>query len=810
MSAMQDARQAVRLMMKNRGFTAVALAVLALGIGANTALFSVLNAVLIKPLPYTEPDRLVQLGRELSIGRSNAVSPSQFLYWSEHNRSFSAMATYEGRGGGLNLVEGDRPERVASLGVSPGFFGVLGVAPQVGRDFLPEDGIEGAPKAVMISDGLWRRRFGGDAAVIGRPIRLSGEQRTVIGVMARGFDFINHADVWTPLALTFDPQDAAAVYYVVGRLQPEASLATAQTEMAAVAAALAGEHPALMREGEGVFAQPYLNQLVGTLRPALLMLLGAVALVLLIASANVANLLLARATERRREMALRTSLGASRGRIVRQLLAESLLLALLGGGLGLLVARAGVGLLIQFNPTNLPRLDIIEIDGPVVAFTIAIAVVTGVLFGLVPALQASKIDLQEALKEGSAGAGTGVGRGRARGALVVSEMALALVLLVGATLLLDSFSRVTSLDPGYDYQQVLTLKMSPGETEGLTTAKLTRFVAQAAERLEAQPGIEAAATISTLPLEHGLMSRFNVEGRDQPDSTEQEGRAQWRLISPDYFRAMDIPMLRGRTFNEHDTAETPPVIIINEALAERYFPDEDPIGKGLLTGGPEDPPERIIAVVGDISELALDRPPVPTIFAAATQASDGTTAFLANLFPTSWVIRTAGDPASYGPAVRSTILALDPEQPVSNLRPLAELMSTSIATRQLSTLLLTLFAGLALVLAVVGIYGVMSYAVAQRTQEIGIRQALGATGGATLRLILGQGLRLALIGIVLGILAALGLSRLLLALLFETTATDPKTFAAASLALLLAATAACLVPALRATRVDPLVALRNE
>ncbi|MCP3963393.1 MAG: ABC transporter permease, partial [bacterium] len=758
---------------------------------------------------YLEPDRLVQLGRQLPMGRSNAVSINQFLYWRDHQRSFSGMATYEGRGGGVNLVEGDRPERVGSLGVSTSFFSVLGVPPQLGRDFTAEDGAEGAPRVAMISDGLWRKRFGSSREVVGRTIRLSGEEHTVIGVMARGFDFINRADVWTPLTLRFDLESSPAVYYTVVRLRPEVSLDVARTDMQAIGEALRGEYPTMMRDGEEVFARPYLDQVVGNVRPALWILLGAVGLVLLVACANVANLLLARATGRRREMALRASLGANRLDIVRQLLVESLLLALIGGGLGLLAARLGMGLLVTVKPSSLPRLDAVEIDGPVIVFTFTVAVLTGVLFGLVPALQAARVDLGEVLKDGSAGAGAR--RGWARSALVVSETALALVLVIGAALLLASFAKVTALDPGYDYQKVLTMKMSPGAggSDDLTTARLSAFVDQVVERLEAKPGIEAAATISTLPLEHGLMTFFDVEGRPRPDATEREGGAQWRLTSPDYFRAMGIPLVAGRAFTAHDDADSPRVIVINQALARRYFPDEDPVGRALVQDADE-PPDRIIGVVGDVRELALDRPPTPTVYAAAAQAPDETTAFLANLFPVSWVVRTTGDPLDYGGIVRAEILAVDPEQPVSDLRGLEELMSGSIASRQFSTLLLSIFAALALVLAVVGIYGVMSYAVAQRTREIGIRQALGATGGAALRLILGQGVKLASIGVAVGVLAALASSRWLTSMLYETAPTSPAIYATTSAALLAAVAVACLIPAMRATRVDPIVALRDE
>ncbi len=803
----QDLRQAVRMMIKHRGFTAVALTVLALGIGANSALFSVLDSVLLKPLPYHEPDRLVQLGRQLPMGRSDAVSINQFLYWRDHQHSFDGMATYEGRGGGLNLVDGDRPERVTSLSVSTSFFSVLGVQPQIGRDFSAEDGVEGAPSVAMISDGLWRRRFGASPAVVGRTIRLSGEEHTVIGVMARGFDFVNSADVWTPLTLTFDLENSPAVYYTVVRLRPEVTLDAAHADMQAVTEALRNDYPTVMRDGEEISVRPLLDQMVGNVRPALLILLGAVGLVLLIACANVANLLLARSAGRRREIALRASLGASRVQIVRQLLVESLLLALVGGGLGLLVSRMGIGLLVSFKPSSLPRLDTVTLDGSVIAFTFAVTVLTGVLFGLVPALQASRIDLHEALKDGTAGAS--LRRGWARSILVVSEMALALVLAIGAALLLHSLVKVTALHPGYDYQQVLTMKMSPGGSEELTTARLTHFVDQVVERLEAQPGIEAAATTSALPLQHGLMTLFDVEGRAHPDSTERQGRAQWRLVSEDFFRAMGIPLLAGRGFAEQDHADSSAVIVVNEALADQYFPDEDPVGRGLIQS-PGEPADRIIGVVGNVRELALDRAPAPTVYTLDSQAPDDVTAFLANLFPVSWVIRTSGDPLIYGPVVRDEILAIDPEQPVSSLRSMEELMSSSLASRQFSTLLLAVFAALALLLAMVGIYGVMSYSVSQRTREIGIRQALGATGRSALRLILGQGIKLAVVGVGVGVLAALGLSRFLTSQLYDTAPTSPAIFILTSLAAVLAAAAASLVPAMRATRVDPIDALRNE
>jgi len=809
---LQDIRVAIRILARNPGFTAVALVVLTLGIGANSAVFSVVNSVLLEPLPYKDSDRLMQLGREVPQGRSDAVSISQFLFWRANNRSFTRMATYDGRGGGTNLVEGDHPERIPSIRVSVEFFDVLQVSPQLGRSFTIEDGHDGAEPVVIISDGLWRRRFGADPSIIGRVLRLSGSDRTVIGVMARDFDFNTHAEMWMPLTTVFAPQDRSAVYYVVARLNDGSTAETAQSDMNSVGERLRAEYPDLMVERERIFVRAHLDQVVGRVRPALMILMGAVALVLLIACANVANLLLARATGRRKEIALRAALGAGRLRIVRQLLTESVLLAVSGGMLGLVAARWGLGALTAMEPEHLPRFDTIDVDGTVFAFTLVLAVVTVILFGLFPSFQACKIDLHQVLKEGTSRTSAGPRRGRARGILVVTEVALALVLLIGATLLIDSFVRITRLDPGYDYEHVLTMKMSFGGATELTTARFTDVTRQIAERLKATPGIETAATISTLPLQHGLMTFFNVEGNTEAEGANARGMAQWRMIASDYFKAMGIPLVRGRTFTETDTTDSQRVIIVNEALVRKYFPNEDPIGRGLQSGDPSTgaPPDRIVGVVGDVREVALDRPESPTVFSFSAQADDGTTAFLASVLPTCWVVRTTGDPLGHANTIRSAVLAVDPEQPISSVRSMEQVMSESMARRQFNTALLTIFASVALLLAVVGIYGIMSYSVAQRTHEMGIRMALGAARGETLRLVLGHGMKLAVIGVVIGVVGAFALTRLMLSMLYEISATDPKTFVLASLIILLTAAIACLGPALRATRVDPMVALRCE
>ncbi len=806
-----DLKHAIRLLSGSPGFTAIILLVLALGIGGNSAIFSVVNAVLLQPLDYPDSGQLAQIGRQLPAGFSNAQTILQFAYFRDRNHSFSGMATYDGRGGGMNLSEGGEPERIPSIRVSSEFFEVLQSPPQLGRDFTSADGLPGAEKVAIISDGLWQRRFGGDRRVVGRSLRLSGQSYTVVGVMRRGFRFVNPADVWTPLTVVADPNDRSAVFYIVARLKPGVTVAAAQSDMDGVAEGFRREYPDVMQARERAIVRPFSEQVIGDIRPALWILLGAVALVLLIACANVANMLLARATGRSRELAVRAALGAGRLRIARQLVVESLLLAVLGGALGLLLARGCIDFLLGLRPANLPRLDEIVVDRTVLLFTLGLSLLTGFLFGLFPALQSSRIDMVEAMKEGAGRLSAGMRRGFARAALVVFEVAVASILLVGAALLIVSFSRMRELDPGFDANNILTMKMSFGNPRQLTTARFTAFTEEVVRRLKAVPGIDSAATISTLPLEHGLMLFFDVEGRPR-DPKERAGRAQWRLITPEYFRAMGIPLLQGRGFTERDTVDSPPVVIINRALARQYFQQENPIGKGLLGGNPgsQEPALEIVGVADDIRELALDRPPTPTVFAAASQAPDTTTAFLASILPTCWVVRTEGDPLEWSGAVRREILSVDRDQPVSDIRAMEEVLSQSAARREFNTLLIGAFAGLAILLAAAGIYGVTSYSVEQRTHEIGIRIALGAERRETLRLVLRRSLMLTAAGVLIGLAGALALTRVLSTLLFGVSATDPATFVFTAALIAAVSLLASYVPARRATRVDPVLALRRE
>jgi len=663
----QDIRYAIRTLFGSPGFTLVVLAVIALGIGANSALFSVVNSVILRPLPYGEPEQLVQLGREFPRGRSDATTIQHVAYWRENSRSFDDVAAYEGRGGGLNLVGEGQPEHLPSLRVSTNFFQVLKVDPQHGRHFALADSHDGAEKVAMISDGLWRRRFASDPAAVGKVIRVSGEQRTVIGVMQRGFDFINNADIWTPMSIVPSPDDRASVYYVVARLKQDVLLEAAQIDIDQVAEQLRADFPETMAENERAYVNPLLNQVIGNVRPALLMLGGAVGIVLLIACANVANLLLARATRRQRELALRAAIGAGRGRIIRQLITESAVLATAGGALGLAAAHGGLSLLIRFRPAELPRLDAVHVDARVLGFTLIVTLITVVLFGLPPAIRASRVDLNSALKDG--GGGSVAQGGRARELLIISEVALAMILLIGATLMIKSFSRLTGLDPGFDHEQTLTMKMAFGGRADLTSQYFNDFSTRVKEQLEAMPGIEQAGTISTLPLEHGLMGTFQAPGA-VGEQGAAPGRNQWRITTPGYFEAMGIPLLRGRDFNNLDSPDSEQVVIINRELGRQAFAEQDPLGQMLLVDGPDQPASRIVGVVGDIREVGLARPPAPTVFVPASQMPDGTIQFLAGLFPTCWVVKTQGQPMASADAIQKAILSIDPELPVSSVRGL--------------------------------------------------------------------------------------------------------------------------------------------
>ncbi len=805
---LNDFRFAFRMLLKKPGFTAVAVVTLALGIGANTAIFSVVNTVLLRPLPLKDPDRLIQLYARYPVGGNTLISVPKFAFWINQNGVFEHMAGYDPVETGFNLASGSEPDRLRGIRVTADFFRLVGVNPVLGRNFLPEEDHPGAERVVILSQKLWKQRFGANPDILGKPLTLSGETYTVIGIMPTFFQFSAQADLWTLFRGVPNSQDPANRLHVVGRLKPDISIELARLEMDRVARQFRQEYPNRIGKNETVGLIPLREQLVGDVQPPLLLLLGSVGLVLLIACTNVANLLLARATARKKEMGVRMALGASRLRLIRQLLTESALLSLIGGALGLLTGAWALEVLLALDPGNIPRLGEIGINGRVLGFTLAISLLTGIIFGLAPAFEASKSDLNETLKEGTSRTTVGTRRRRARNLLVVSEVSLALVLLIGATLLMESFRRLRSVKPGFDPSHVLTLQMSLTESKYATTPQVANFYRQALERIEALAGVETAAAVSGLPLDQSLSWNFNIEGR-----SNFTAGGQWRAITPSYFKVMRIPLMQGRYFTEGDAENTSPVVIINETLARKYWPSEDPIGQHLtISMGLErvDAPRQIVGIVGDVM-LTLDKPEVsPELFVPSPQVPSKMMVFMNQMQPPNWVVRTALEPLSLREAVKREIQKVDRQQPVFNIRSMEQVVSTSIAPQNFNMLLMSVFAAIALLLASVGIYGVMSYSVQQRTHEIGIRIALGAQKGGVIRLVVRQGMLLALVGVAIGLAASLALSRALSSLLFGVSARDPTIFAGVSVLLAGVTLLASYFPARRATKVDPMEALRYE
>jgi putative ABC transport system permease protein len=807
---LQDVRYAIRTLIKSRGFTAVAVFALALGIGANTAIFSVINAAMIRPLPFKDPDRLVMVWEHNRprARTQNVVSPANFLNWKDRNNVFEDMALfYDTR---FNLTDVDDPEEIPAQSVTTNFFNLIGVSPALGRAFEPEDEQPGREAIVILSDGLWRRRFGGDPEITGKTIKLNGNVFTVIGVMPPDFHFFikggsltgNQPELWSPVIFSAADRNPRGRYATaVAKLKPNVTREQAQSEMGTIASTLEEQYKDF-DTGWGVNIVPLREQFFGDIRPALWVLLGAVSFVLLIACANVANLLLARAASRQKEIAIRTALGAGRFRIVRQLLTESLLLAALGGILGLLLAMWGVDLLLAFSPKDMPSLGGVGIDYQVLGFTLLISLMTGLIFGLAPALEASRPNLNETLKEGGKGAGSGTRSHRVRDIFVVAEVALALVLLIGSGLMIKSFFKLQSINPGFNAENLLTVRLLlPGSKYGEDHQRIS-FFRQALSRIESLPGVRSAGAVSFLPFASlGAATSFTIEGRPEPPAGEKF-TLDVRVCDPNYFRTMGIPLLRGRNFTEKEATEASHVVLINEAMARTYFPDEDPIGKRVTISMAAKPvPTEIIGVVGDIKHVGLDVEPRAMSYWPHPELPYS---FM------SIVVRTEGDPLSFAPAVKREVQALDKDQPIADVRTMEQLLSASVARARFSTLLLGIFAGLALLLAAVGIYGVMSYSVTQRTHEIGIRMALGASQKDVMRLVVGQGMTLALVGVVIGVVAAFFLTRVMASLLFGVSATDPLTFVAISAVLSGVALVANLVPARRAIKIDPMVALRYE
>jgi putative ABC transport system permease protein len=801
----QDMRYAVRVLLRTPSFSIVAVLALALGIGVNSAIFSVVNALLIRPLPYGESDRLVKINNfEARSNSDSAVSPPGFVDYRDQSHSYqSVSATYLGNTA-LNFSEEGEPERLTGGRVSANFFTTLGVQPLLGRVFVEEEDQPGKNRVVVLSHSLWSRRFGSDRDLVGKDITLNGQSFNVIGVMPAGFQWKGD-DLWRPLALapeSFAADQRGSEYLsVIARLKREATIEQAQAEMDTIANNIRLSNPNFYGgdPGWGVRVTSLHDEVVGSIKPTLLILLGAVSFVLLIACANVANLLLARAAARQKEIAIRSALGASRFQLIRQLLTESLLLALVSGGLGLLLAVWGVRVLVAAGGNSIPRAQEIAIDGRVLGFTFLISLLTALLFGVIPAIQASKTDLQVALKEG--GRGSTAGRQRLRAVLVVADVALSLVLLIGAGLLIKSFGRLLDVSPGFQPQGLLTMQMSLPAFKYREANQIKAFYEATIEGIKAIPGVQSAGAVSDLPLSGSVHSgSFNIEGRP-PAPGEDELHADIRSATPEYFQAMQIPLLKGRFFTEQDTREARPVAIIDDTLAQHYFPGEDPLGKRVEFQQGKPIWREIVGVVGRVKHKALDVEFKDKLYSPHAQVSYSTM-FL--------VVRTATDPMSLVSAVRGSIKTVDKDQPVYKVTAMEQLLADSLGQRRLSVMLFGLFAAVAMVLASVGLYGVISYSVTQRTNEIGIRMALGAERLDIFKMVIGQGLALTLTGVGLGLAGAFALTRVMSSLLFDVTPTDPVTFAMVPLLLAAVALAACLMPARRATRVDPMVALRCE
>ena len=801
---LHDLRYAARMQLKNPAFTIVAVIALALGIGANTAIFSVVNTVLLRPLPYKDPDRLLMVWEDATKAGYPRDTPTNANYidWRDQNQVFEGMAAlaYDS----FNLTGAGDPERLPGRRVSASLFPLLGVEPQIGRVFTAAEDQPGSERVVVLSHGFWQRRFGGDSSIVGKALSLNDRSYTVVGVMPARFQLpASNDQVWVPIAFT--PEEAAdrTTHYlqVLARLKPGVTLSQAQTEMSTIATRLQQQYPQSNTD-VGAVVTLLQEYVVGDIRPSLLILLGAVALVLLIACANVANLLLARAAVRQKEIAVRAALGARRWRLIRQFLTESLMLSTMGGIFGLAIAYGGLFLLKSFIPENISQAREISIDFKVLGFTLFVSLATAVIFGLAPAIQAVRFNQSETLKEGGRDAATGSSSKRLRSLLVTAEVAISLVLLIGAGLLINSFLRLRSVDPGFRVDNLLTMKIRLPYPKYQEAERRSAFYKELIQRVEALAGVRSAAVTTTRPLSPGSSIVVVFEGK--PESPPgQQPTIVTRIISPGYFDTMDIPLLKGRQLTEQDTRTSPRVVVISEIMARRYWPNEDVIGKRIALGRVQKPEDwiQVIGVVKDVRQrLATD--PRPQMYLSHQQ-----TDFFA---PEDLVVQTDVDPTSMAATVRNAVWEIDKDQPVSNIRTMEEILVDSIARQRFSMLLLAIFASVALVLAAVGIYGVMSYSVAQRTHEIGIRMALGAQTGAVLKLAVGYGMKLVMIGIGVGLVAAFALTRVMSTLLFGVTATDPTTFTLISLLLVLVAAIASYIPARRATKVDPIIALRYE
>jgi predicted permease len=812
-----DLRQAVRMLAKNPGFAAAAVSALALGIGANTAIFSVINTVLLEPLPFPEPNRIVTVRWGRPDRMTSSASVPKYNSWRQQTQVLEDIAAYDTGGPGLNVTGSDHPEQLKGVHVSYEFFRLFGAVPVLGRTFSASEDRPGGGKLLVLSGGLWQRRFGSDPEVIGKTLSLGGELYTIIGVLPSTFAFDPPPDVYLPFQADPNSTNQGHYFQVAARLKLGISPQAANSALRAAADEFRRTHPTVMADQATFGVEPMQQLMVRDVRTALYVLLGAVACVLLIACANVANLLLARATGRAREIAIRTAIGAGRGRIIRQLLTESVLLSVIGGVLGLAIGAIGVRALLAINPGDIPRIGIdgsaVRMDWRVLGFTMLLSLLTGVLFGLVPALHASRTDLNSTLKEAGARSGAGGRQNKARGVLVIAEIAMAMVLLAGAGLLIRTFAELHAVSPGFDPHNVLTMETSLTGSKYDRTAAIDLMTRQVLERVQAIPGVEAAAASSYLPLDSGLSLGFSIEGRPRTNGADQGGGA-WNYVTPRFFDVFHIAIVRGRGFTDRDDASGPQVVIVNEALVRQYFKNENPIGHRLIIGqgmGPDfaQAPREIVGVVTDARDGGLNNDPFPATFVPLSQVRDSYMELNNRFMPMRWLVRTRVAPFSLSsPIQRAFQDAAD--LPVAHIRSMDQIVVRSTAQNQFNTLLLGTFAFFAILLASIGLYGLMAYSVQQRTLEFGIRLALGADFSGLRNMVVRQAMILAAAGIAIGIAAAWGLTRLMTSLLYKVKPADPVIFGSVALVLAVVAFLASYIPARRALLIDPVVALRYE
>ncbi len=808
-------------MRQNLAFTLAAVAALALGIGANTAIFSVINTVLLRPLPYTDPDRLMIFMNVSPQGSGPGASPTKFNVWRQQSASFQDVSAY--RSSVVNLTGTGDPEQLPAAQVSADFFKLFGAPLVAGRTFDANEDRPNGGHAVVLSEGFWKRRFGGDSTAVGRTLVLDGDPHVVLGVLG-AFDTEaiqspdGPPDVWLPFQIDPNSTMQGNYFQVAGRLRPGVTVASANAQLQLATQEFVQKYPNMLGPQASFGAQPLQDIVVRNVRSSLWVLVGAVGFVLLIACANVANLLLVRATARKREIAVRAAIGAGRGRIVRQLLTESLVLATLGGVLGLAVGMVGIRALLAVNPGNIPRIGPdgsgVGVDWRVLAFTALVSLLTGVLFGLFPALHASRSDLSSTLKEGSGRSGTGFRQNKARAVLVMSEMGLALVLLVGAALFIRTFIALRAVDPGFDPHRVLTMRMSLTGARFQKTSAVAQVIRDGADRVNAVPGVEVAGASCCVPLQGGLGLPFTIEGRPLTQGPFHGGGG-FTPISATYFSAFKIPILRGRAFTDRDDGGAPGVVIINQTMAKQFWPSGDPLADRITIAkgvGPQfdEPPRQIVGVVGDVRAFGLGQDPTPTFYIPWAQLPDLHNANLTQITPLAWVVRARGEPYSVSASVQDALRQASGGLPVARPRAMDEIVARSTARSDFNMLLLSIFAGSALLLAAIGIYGLMAYSVQQRTQEIGIRVALGADSHAVRNMIVVQGMRVALVGVAVGLVSAFLLTRVIVSFLFGVTARDPVVFVSVPLLLSSVALIGVWLPARRAARVDPASALRME